>query len=141
MCALIRGTVSVPTPKRALLSGGKQIHALVYGERAFQVCGQFSARTCDGPVFDFRRMLFEVRTLGRIIPRPTAKRCRQHSPAARSAPCRRAQARLKTMQAITARASFVAEPQLPPSTMLNPLDHLRTTSARLAKNAQLPNLA
>jgi hypothetical protein len=44
------------------------------------------------------------------------------------------------MQAITARASFVAEPQLP-AWLLEPLDHLAHNIASIGKNAQPPNLA
>jgi hypothetical protein len=45
------------------------------------------------------------------------------------------------MQAITAGTSFVAEPQLPPSSLLKPLDHLAHNVGSIGKNAQLPNLA
>src|ERR1700753_3836987 len=44
------------------------------------------------------------------------------------------------MQAITAGASFVADPHLPPCSMLKPLDHLAHNVGSIGKNAQLPNL-
>jgi hypothetical protein len=42
----------------------------------------------------------------------------------------------KPMQAIAAGASFVADPQLPPSSMLKPLDHLAHNVGSIGKNAQ-----
>jgi hypothetical protein len=44
------------------------------------------------------------------------------------------------MQAKPAGASFVAEPQLPPSSLLEPLDHLAHNVGSIGENAQLPNL-
>jgi hypothetical protein len=49
-------------------------------------------------------------------------------------PWRGARARLETMQAITARASFVAELQRP-TRSLKPLDHLAHNVASIGKNA------